>query len=89
MSHGFKQGALAVCGHLLVARNLGCIGGFLRLVAGLIAALVGVRGLGGDPFVGGDELEGVLHVPAVAAVVLARSVAVHDFLLGERDQFLG
>jgi hypothetical protein len=55
-----------------------------RAVAGAVGGVVRVRGLGGDAAVGLDELEGVLHEPALAPVLVR--VAVDQLLLRQRHQ---
>uniref|UniRef100_A0A804QXM7 Uncharacterized protein n=1 Tax=Zea mays TaxID=4577 RepID=A0A804QXM7_MAIZE len=53
-------------------------------VAGAVGRAVRVRGLGGDAAEGLDELEGVLHQPALAPVLVR--VAVDQLLLRQRRQ---
>ena len=53
-------------------------------ITGGVSSEVGVVGLGVNATVVDDELESVLHLPAVAAAVLG--VAVNDLLLRQRHE---
>ena len=77
VGHGRRQRRLVVARHVLVAPD----GGRPRRGGGRAArpvvALVRVPRLRGQPAAALDELERVVHEPALAALVLAVDVAVH------------
>jgi hypothetical protein len=84
VGHGGRERGLVVARHVLVAPD-GRGGGGGR-AAGPVTALVRVARLRGQPAAARDELEGVVHEAAVAALVHAADVAVHQLLLRQRHQ---
>mmetsp|Transcript_29110 Transcript_29110/g.48858 ORF Transcript_29110/g.48858 Transcript_29110/m.48858 type:complete len:265 (-) Transcript_29110:571-1365(-) len=86
LADGLQHGLLIAGGHVLEPGDRAHIPLLLCNLARLLGASVGVVPLRIQTTVGDDEVKGVVHESAVAAVVLRR-VAVHQLLLGELQQF--
>uniref|UniRef100_J3LW09 Uncharacterized protein n=1 Tax=Oryza brachyantha TaxID=4533 RepID=J3LW09_ORYBR len=83
---GLEERGLVVGRHVLVASDGGGGGGPVGGGALVVARRVRVVGLRGEAAVVDDELEGVVHEPALAALVLALDVTGHQLLLRQRHQ---
>lgn len=89
LRHGLQQAVLAPGGHGFVAGNGGDMVVELVASALFLEAFVRVLGLGSQPMVASDELEGILHEPSTATMVFTVDVTVHQLLLRQRNQFAG
>ena len=92
LGHGGHEGGLAALGHVLEARDGGLHGaraGVRSALAGAVGGGVGVVGLAGDALVRDDELEGIIHEAAVAALVAEAARAINELLLGQAGERAG